>query len=81
LQQPETLSKKAVRSGIWVFALRITNGGLGFVRTIILARLLSPEDFGLLRIVLLSISTLESLSQTGLQAALIQKKRNVESYR
>jgi len=77
---PESLSKKVVRGGMWVFALRFTNRGLGFVRTIILARLLAPEDFGLLGIAMLAISTIETFSQTGFQAALIQKKDNVESY-
>jgi len=65
---------------MWVFGLRFTNRGLGFVRTIILARLLAPSDFGLLGIAMLAISTLETFSQTGFQAALIQKKGNVESY-
>jgi O-antigen/teichoic acid export membrane protein len=65
---------------MWVFGLRITSRGLGFVRTIILARLLAPHDFGLLGIAILAISTLETLSQTGFQAALIQKKENIESY-
>ena len=76
----ESLSKKVVRGGMWVFALRFTSRGLGFVRTIILARLLAPEDFGLLGIAMLAIATLESFSQTGFQAALIQKKENVDSY-
>jgi lipopolysaccharide exporter len=80
LQQPESLSKKVVRGGMWVFGLRITNRGLGFIRTIILARLLAPSDFGLLGIAMLAISTLETFSQTGFHAALIQKKENVESY-
>ena len=77
---PESLSKKVVRGGMWVFALRFTNRSLGFIRTIILARLLAPEDFGLLGIAMLAIATLETFSQTGFQAALIQKKDNVESY-
>ena len=77
---PESLSKKVVRGGMWVFGLRITSRGLGFIRTIILARLLAPSDFGLLGIAMLAISTLETFSQTGFQAALIQKKENVESY-
>ncbi len=76
----EPLSKRVVRGGIWVFALRITNRGLGFIRTIILARLLAPHDFGLLGIAMLAIATLETFSQTGFQAALIQKKENIESY-
>jgi O-antigen/teichoic acid export membrane protein len=79
-KREEPLSKRVVRGGIWVFALRITNRGLGFIRTIILARLLVVHDFGLLGIAMLAIATLETFSQTGFQAALIQKKENVESY-
>ena len=80
LHQPEPLSRRVVKGGIWVFSLRITNRGLGFIRTIILARLLAPHDFGLLGIAMLAIATLETFSQTGFGAALIQKKDNVESY-
>ena len=76
----ESLAKKVIRGGLWVVALRIINRGLGFVRTIILARLLAPEDFGLLGIAMLAVATLETFSQTGFHQALIQKKENVESY-
>jgi lipopolysaccharide exporter len=77
---PERLSKKVVRGGLWLFVLRITNRGLGFIRTIILARLLAPEDFGLLGVAMLAASTLDALSHTGFQSALIQKSENVKSY-
>ncbi len=53
---------------------------MGFVRTIILARLLAPSDFGLLGIAMLSITILETFSQTGFQSALIQKKKEAEEY-
>ena len=79
-RQPESLSKRVVRGGIWVFGLRIANRSLGFIRTIILARLLAPHDFGLFGIAMLAIATLETFSQTGFQAALVQKKKNVEPY-
>jgi len=78
--QPESLSKRVVRGGIWVFGLRIANRSLGFIRTIILARLLAPHDFGLFGIAVLAIATLETFSQTGFQAALVQKKKNVKPY-
>ncbi len=65
---------------MWIFGLRIISRGLGFIRTVILARLLAPEDFGLLGIAMLAIATLETFSQSGFQSALIQKKENVESY-
>ena len=75
-----SFSTRAVRGGFWVLAFRIISKGLGFVRMIILARLLSPEDFGLLGIALLAIATLDTFSQTGLGYALIQKQENVNLY-
>ena len=76
----DRLSKRVVRGGAWVFALRIVNQGLSIIKLIILARILSPEDFGLMGIALLTMSSLEMFSQTGFQAALIQKKENVDAY-
>lgn len=76
----ESLSRRVVRSGFWVFALRITDRVFYLTRLIILARILSPHDFGLLGIAMLAMLTLENFSQTGFQAALIQKKENIENY-
>jgi O-antigen/teichoic acid export membrane protein len=75
-----TLSQRVARGGFWVFFLRIINRGFSFVRLIILARILSPDDFGLMGIALLTMSTLETFSQTGFQQALIQKKEDIKSY-
>jgi len=76
----DTLSQKVVKGGFWVFFLRIVNRGFSLIRLIILARILSPSDFGLMGIALLTMSTLETFSQTGFQAALIQKKEDIKSY-
>jgi O-antigen/teichoic acid export membrane protein len=80
LKPSESLSQKAVRSGIWIFALRITNKLLRLVRTVILARVLAPHDFGLMGIALLAMVTLETFSHTGFNIALIQKKENIDEY-
>ena len=76
----ESLSARVLKEGLWDFTLRIVNRGLGFCRTIILARLLTPGDFGLFGVAMLAIATLETFSQTGFHSALIQKQDNVESY-
>ena len=76
----ESLSHRVVKSGFWVFALRITDRLFYLTRLIILARILSPHDFGLLGIAMLAMLTLENFSQTGFQVALIQKKENIEDY-
>ncbi len=76
----ENLSKKVIRGGFWVFALRIVQQVFGIIRLIVLARLLAPSDFGLLGIALLTMAALETFSQTGFQEALIQKKEKTKDY-
>lgn len=76
----ETLSERVVHGGFWVFSLRIVDRGFMLIRTIVLARLLAPNDFGLFGIAMLALATLESFSQTGIDIALIQKKEDTRSY-
>jgi lipopolysaccharide exporter len=76
----EQLSRRVARGGFWVILHRITDQFSSLIRTVILARILAPYDFGLLGIALISVTLLETFSQTGFQAALIQKKEDIESY-
>ncbi|MCL6557887.1 MAG: lipopolysaccharide biosynthesis protein [Firmicutes bacterium] len=76
----ESLARRVVHAGFWAFALRIVERLFGFARTVVLARLLSPKDFGLFGIAMLALSALETFSQTGFEAALIQKKDDVKPY-
>jgi len=75
-----TLSEKTIKGGFWVFTIRIADRLFQLVRTIILARLLSPNDFGLFGIALLVLSTLETFSEAGFRHALIQKKGDTGQY-
>ena len=52
--QTASLARRTARGGLWVFSLRVVNKGLGIIRTIILARFLSPADFGLFGIAMLA---------------------------
>ena len=76
----ENLSQRVVRGGVWVFTLQVVNRGFSFVRLIILARILAPHDFGLMGIAMLMMATLNTFSQAGFQAALVQKKEDIKSY-
>jgi len=81
LMEPgKTLSQRVVKGGFWVFLLRIVNRGFSLIRLVILARILSPNDFGLMGIALLTMATLDTFSQTGFQQALVQKKEDIKSY-
>jgi len=71
---------KAMSAGFWAAALRILLRLSMILRTIILARLLSPDDFGLMAVAVLSILLLERFTQSGFEAALVQHKDDVEPY-
>jgi lipopolysaccharide exporter len=71
---------RAVRGGLWVSGLRLTQQVLMALRLVILARLLSPNDFGLMGIALLMLTVVESLTQTGFSLALVQRKEQPEGY-
>lgn len=80
LKPGNSLSERTIKGGLWVFSLRIVNRLFQLARTIVLARLLSPNDFGLFGIALLALSALDTFSQTGFRQALIQKKEDIKPY-
>lgn len=75
-----TLKVKVTKGFYWLFLLQLLNKGLGFIKTIILARLLAPEHFGLIGIASIVISFLELFSETGFRSALIQNQSIDENY-
>lgn len=69
------VSRKSVFSSfIWKFLERSSVQIVSFIVTIILARLLTPEDYGSIAIVLVFISLATVFIEGGLNTALIQKK-------
>ena len=80
LKPRKTLPQKMVQGGVWISSLRIIRKILGLIRLIIIGRILSPSDFGLMGIALLAMSALETFSTIGFRQALIQKKENTENY-
>lgn len=61
-----------IRNSAWMVGLRWTLRGIGLVSTFILARLLTPEDFGLVAMAALIIGLVEVFGQTGQILALIR---------
>jgi O-antigen/teichoic acid export membrane protein len=75
-----SLSYLVVWGSFWLLFLRVVTLLLKFLQMLVLARLLSPYDFGLMGIAILAITALETLSETGFQAALVQKKGDIAPY-
>jgi O-antigen/teichoic acid export membrane protein len=69
-----SLGAKVIRSGAWSLAGNWFIRCLGVVKMIVLARILSPQDFGVTSIALLAINCLGVFSEIGVESALIQKK-------
>lgn len=73
---PDSLKARTYRALSWSFVESIGLRGVQFVVGIVLARLLFPEQFGLIGMLTIFMSVAESLLDSGFGSALIQK-RNV----
>ncbi len=71
----DALGKLATKGAFFLTALTVAKKFLGIIRNIVLARLLAPEDFGLLALALVLIQGLDSLTFVGIDNFLIQHKK------
>ena len=70
-----SVSNKQIVSGtFWKFGERLVVQGVSFVVSLVLARLLMPEDYGAVAVVNVFIEIANVILVNGLNAALIQKK-------
>lgn len=69
-----SFKSSVITSLIWKFLERIGTQGVQFVVAIVLARMLSPADFGLIALVTVFVAIANVFVQSGLNTALIQKK-------
>jgi O-antigen/teichoic acid export membrane protein len=65
--------KKSLVSVSWVSAFRITSRILSFIRTIIIARLLTPAQFGDFGIAAMVLAFAEIFTETGINVFLVQQ--------
>ncbi len=69
-----TQSGNSIVGGIgWKFCERIVSQGISFIISLVLARLLSPDDYGLIALVLVFINLASVFITSGFATALIQK--------
>ena len=69
----ESLKNKTVKGTIWSGIDNVTQMGVSFIVSIVLARLLSPDDYGLLGIIMIFTSVCNALINSGFTTALIRK--------
>lgn len=74
----DNLKKKTVSGLIWSFAERFSLQGVQFVIGIIMARLLTPSDFGVVGMLGIFIAVSQSIIDSGFSNALIRKQDRSE---
>lgn len=72
------LKQKTIKGIFWSYLSFIGGKGLTFLATIILARLLLPEQFGLIGYSLIAIQYLDILNSAGINSSLIARRENLE---
>lgn len=75
-----SLKEKSIKGLLWDFVGRIGLQGVGFFVSIILARILAPEDFGILAIITVLINLAAVFLDFGFSTALIQRLEIKETH-
>ena len=68
-----TLKQKTISGVLWSSVEQFTGSGIQFIVGIVLARLLSPSEFGLIGMITIFIAVSESFIRSGFGEALIRK--------
>ena len=74
----ESLTDKTLKGTFWSFAERFTAQGIHFLVMIVIARLLSPKEFGLIGMLVIFLAVAQSLIDSGFSQALIRKQNRTD---
>ena len=69
-----TLKQKTISGLLWSFIDNIASLGISFIVGIVLARILSPKEFGLIGMLTIFIAISQSFIDSGFRQALIRKQ-------
>ena len=75
-----SLSHRTARAGIWASSSRIIAKVFQLASGVVLARLLAPQDFGLISIAVTASALVQGLTSFGLNSALIQRREVPAEY-
>jgi O-antigen/teichoic acid export membrane protein len=70
----DSMLTKTARGAGWLIGWQIATRMLGFFATLLLARLLTPADFGVVAIAMSFVQAIETLSFLGVEEALIRER-------
>lgn len=74
-----SLGERSLSAVLWVFLDKLGGSSINFIVTILLARLLAPEDFGLVAMVMVFFDFSAVFVESGFSTALIREKHISEA--
>ena len=78
LNMPESLKKETAKGVIWSAAERFSVQGIQFLVMLVMARLLTPEDYGIVGMLVVFVSLAQAFVDSGFSQALIRKKNRTD---
>ena len=75
----DNLKERTISGMLWTAVQRFGRMGIMFVGNLVLARLLSPEDFGYIGMLMVFIAIANTFVDSGFGAALIQRKEPTQT--
>lgn len=78
MKKEKTLKKQVISSSFWVFGANTVSRVISLISTLILAKLLTPADFGVIGYGFLVVQTFALFRDMGFNSALIYQKDNIQ---
>lgn len=74
MSTPHATGKQIAKGAAWLMGFRLLDKSIGLISTLVLARLLTPSDFGLVAMAMAVVALLELMGAFGFDSALIQRQ-------
>jgi lipopolysaccharide exporter len=74
-----SIKARVLRSGFWVGVSNVGLNALNMVRSVVLARLLTPDMFGLMGLALVVLRATETFTRPGISQALIARQQDFDA--
>ena len=75
-----SLTQTSIQGAFWLGLLKVVIKAFSFVKLIVIARILTPFDLGLFGIIMLPYGLVEVATESGINQALIQSRKDHKLY-
>ncbi|MBT9465184.1 lipopolysaccharide biosynthesis protein [Hydrogenophaga sp.] len=77
---PHATGKQIAKGAAWLMGFKLLDKSIGLISTLVLVRLLTPSDFGLVAMAMAVVALLELMGAFGFDSALIQRQDTARSH-